>query len=102
MDCSFKKTTGGFLLAFFLQLNRKEKDRLLLSPPGPERRRQAALFYNITGRRRQAAFFSDRTGRRRQAAFFSNRTGYVASGLALERLEGLHQEVFQVLKIIKL
>jgi hypothetical protein len=28
----------------------------------------------------------------------SNRTGYVASGLALEGLEGLHQEVLQVLK----
>jgi hypothetical protein len=36
--------------------------------------------------------------RRRQNAFFSNRTGFVASGLALERLEGLHQEVLQVLK----
>ncbi len=36
--------------------------------------------------------------RRRQDAFFSNRTGYVASGLALEGLEGLHQEVLQVLK----
>jgi hypothetical protein len=65
-----KKTTG----CFFLQQDRKEDDRLLFSPTGPERRRQNA--------------------------FFSNRTGYVVSGLALERLEGLHQEVLQVLKII--
>jgi hypothetical protein len=31
---------------------------------------------------------------------FSNRTGDVASGLALEWLEGLYQEVLQVLKIM--
>ncbi len=57
---------------FFLQQDRKEDDRLLRSPTEPERIRQDT--------------------------FFSNRTGYVVCGLALEGLEGLYQEVLQVLK----
>jgi hypothetical protein len=71
------KRTG----CFFLQQDRKEDGRLL-SPKEPEED-DSLLFYHRG---------------RRQDAFFSNRTGYVASGLALEWLEGLHQEVLQVLK----
>jgi hypothetical protein len=75
MDCSLRRRQAAFCL-LFSPIEPEEDERLLFSPTESERRRQDA--------------------------FFSNRTGYVASGLALEGLEGLHQEVLQVLKIIKL